>query len=117
LGAFAQVITPGSVIAIFGTNLAATSVAASATPLPVTLGGASGLVNGSLKVPLFYVSPSQRYSVQFRMERLNAPNHVEWDTPVTGWGSSNKAAASNFGQITSTRANMRQIQFPLKYNF
>jgi hypothetical protein len=60
---------------------------------------------------------TERQSLQFRMEMFNAPNHVELDTPNTGWGSSNKTPASNFGQITSTRANMRQIQFALKYNF
>ena len=57
------------------------------------------------------------HSLQFRMEMFNAPNHVELGTPNTGWGSSNKAAVSSFGQITSTRAGMRQIQFALKYNF
>ena len=55
--------------------------------------------------------------LQFRMEMFNAPNHVELGTPNAGWGSSNKAAVSSFGQITGTRANMRQIQFALKYNF
>ena len=57
------------------------------------------------------------HAIQFRMEMFNAPNHVELGTPNTGWGSSNKAAVSSFGQITSTRASMRQIQFALKYNF
>jgi hypothetical protein len=57
------------------------------------------------------------HSLQFRMEMFNAPNHVELGTPNTGWGSSNKAAVSSFGQITGTRASMRQIQFALKYNF
>jgi hypothetical protein len=56
-------------------------------------------------------------ALQFRMEMFNAPNHVELGTPNTGWGSSNKAPSANFGTITSTRANMRQIQFALKYNF
>jgi hypothetical protein len=60
---------------------------------------------------------TERQSVQFRMEMFNAPNHVQLDTPITGWGSSNKAPAANFGQITGTRANMRQIQFALKYIF
>jgi len=57
------------------------------------------------------------HALQFRMEMFNAPNHVELGTPNTGWGSSNKAAVSSFGQITGTRASMRQIQFALKYNF
>jgi hypothetical protein len=62
---------------------------------------------------------SERHSVQFRMEMFNAPNHVELGTPgsVSWGGSSNVAPPSNFGQITSTRASMRQIQFALKYNF
>ena len=32
-------------------------------------------------------------------------------------GSSGVAPPSNFGVITTTRANMRQIQLALKYNF
>jgi hypothetical protein len=56
-------------------------------------------------------------ALQFRMEMFNAPNHVELGTPNASWGSSNAKAASAFGQITSTRANMRQIQFALKLNF
>jgi len=59
----------------------------------------------------------EKQAIQFRMEMFNAPNHVQLGTPNTGWGSSNKAAASSFGQITGTRASMRQIQFALKYNF
>ena len=60
---------------------------------------------------------AERQALQFRLEMFNAPNHVELGTPNTGWGSSNKAPSASFGTITSTRANMRQIQFALKYNF
>ena len=60
---------------------------------------------------------AERQALQFRMEMFNAPNHVELGTPLTGWGSSNKNPVASFGTITSTRANMRQIQFALKYNF
>src|ERR1017187_2694756 len=56
---FQAPVAPGSVISIFGTNLANTTMPASLTPLPTTLGGVSAVVNGSLKVPLFYVSPTQ----------------------------------------------------------
>ena len=51
-------VAPGSVIAIFGTDLAAASVAASTVPRPFQLGGTRVLVNGA-SVPLFYVSPTQ----------------------------------------------------------
>jgi hypothetical protein len=60
---------------------------------------------------------TERQALQFRMEMFNAPNHVELGNPNVSWGSSNTAAQATFGQITSTRANMRQIQFALKYNF
>jgi hypothetical protein len=60
---------------------------------------------------------TESHSLQLRMEMFNAPNHVELGNPVVGWGSSNTAAQPTFGQITSTRASMRQIQFALKYNF
>jgi hypothetical protein len=64
----------------------------------------------------FRITESQ--ALQFRLEMFNAPNHVELGTPTPSWnGSSGAAPPSNFGVITSTLANMRQIQFALKYNF
>ena len=50
--------SPGSIAAIFGTNLAATAEAAQTVPLPFQLGGTSVTVLGHA-VPLFYVSPTQ----------------------------------------------------------
>jgi Carboxypeptidase regulatory-like domain/TonB dependent receptor len=61
---------------------------------------------------------TERQALQFRLEMFNAPNHVELGTPTPSWnGSSGVAPPSNFGAITTTLANMRQIQFALKYNF
>ncbi|MBI4464842.1 MAG: hypothetical protein HY647_09085, partial [Acidobacteria bacterium] len=51
-------LAPGSIISIFGTNLAATTASASALPLPRALGSTSVEINGGA-VPLFYVSPTQ----------------------------------------------------------
>jgi uncharacterized protein (TIGR03437 family) len=55
---FQAPVAPGSVISIFGTNLASSAVAASSVPLPSALGGTSVRVNGEL-APLFYASPLQ----------------------------------------------------------
>jgi hypothetical protein len=60
---------------------------------------------------------AERQALQFRMEMFNAPNHVELGSPSAAWGSSNVAPSTNFGQIRGTAANMRQLQFALKYNF
>ena len=63
---------------------------------------------------------TEKQAVQFRMEMFNAPNHVELGAPNASWGNSNPAPAApaaSFGQIRSTVASMRQIQFGLKYNF
>ena len=50
-------IAPGSLLSIYGQNLARTAQAAS-LPLPTTLGGVSVLING-FAAPLLYVSPAQ----------------------------------------------------------
>jgi uncharacterized protein (TIGR03437 family) len=50
-------IAPGSIISIFGANLA-TATGAASIPLPTALGTTSVLVNGK-PAPLFYVSPTQ----------------------------------------------------------
>jgi uncharacterized protein (TIGR03437 family) len=50
--------SPGSIVAIFGTNLAAATATAQSVPLPRQLGGARVTWNG-VAAPLFYVSPTQ----------------------------------------------------------
>ena len=51
-------IAPGSIVSVFGANLALDSETASGTPLPTFLAGAELLINGS-PAPLFYASPGQ----------------------------------------------------------
>src|ERR1043166_4588123 len=59
IAGFQAPVAPGSAIAILGSNLAAAPAAATALPLPATLGGVSVVVNGTIAAPLFYVSPAQ----------------------------------------------------------
>ncbi len=51
-------VSPGSYVALFGSNLASASVSASSVPLPTTLGHVSVLMNG-FAAPLFFVSSTQ----------------------------------------------------------
>jgi uncharacterized protein (TIGR03437 family) len=51
-------LAPGSIISVFGANLASSPAGASSLPLPKTLAGAS-LQVGGLDVPLFYSSSGQ----------------------------------------------------------
>jgi len=51
-------VAPGSIISLFGQNLAATAATAQALPLPRTLNGVRVLV-GEKEAPLFYVGPGQ----------------------------------------------------------
>src|SRR5277367_1480693 len=55
---YAQPISPGSIAAIFGSNLATAPLSALGSQLSTTLGGVSVTVNG-VKAPLFFVSPGQ----------------------------------------------------------
>jgi hypothetical protein len=60
---------------------------------------------------LFNVADSP-HKIQFRFEAFNFPNHPNWGNPNT-----NVSAGANFGRITGTRGNMRNMQFALKYQF
>jgi uncharacterized protein (TIGR03437 family) len=51
-------VSPGSLVSIYGTNLAGATGSAGSTPLPTSLNGVTVTVNGAT-VPLIYVSPSQ----------------------------------------------------------
>jgi hypothetical protein len=55
--------------------------------------------------------PKEGHELQFRWEAFNVLNHPAWGNP--------NATLTNpqFGQITSTNGNMRQMQFALKYVF
>ncbi len=53
-----DLLAPGSIGAIFGSGLATTTAQASATPLPLQLGGVAVAVN-SIPAPLYFVSPAQ----------------------------------------------------------
>lgn len=57
-GSYAQPISPGSIVSIFGTNLASTTVIAPDTPWPITLAETSVKLNG-IDAPLLFVSPEQ----------------------------------------------------------
>jgi uncharacterized protein (TIGR03437 family) len=62
---------PGSLVSIFGSNLASGIASAGAVPLPATLGGVSVSFNG-VAAPLLYVSPQQ----------INA--QLPWAIPTNG---------------------------------
>jgi uncharacterized protein (TIGR03437 family) len=51
-------ISPGAIVAIYGSNLSGGLSTASSTPLTTTLGGTSVIIGGT-PVPLYYVSPGQ----------------------------------------------------------
>jgi uncharacterized protein (TIGR03437 family) len=55
---FTSSVAAGSLISIFGANLARATAAASQIPLPISLADTSVTVNG-IRAPLLYVSPGQ----------------------------------------------------------
>lgn len=55
---------------------------------------------------------TERQHLQFRWEVFNGVNHPNWSNPNV-----NANDRANFGSITGTRSNMRQMQFALKYVF
>ena len=77
-GAAYAPIAPGSVIAIYGAQLAADSASTSGSPLPPSWLGTQAFISGGnnvlLPLPLYYVSPGQVNAV--------VPYEVQTDTPL-----------------------------------
>src|SRR5580704_9762797 len=55
---FVAPVAPGSLVSIFGSNLAPQAAQAASIPLPILLGGVAVSFNG-LMAPLLYVSANQ----------------------------------------------------------
>jgi uncharacterized protein (TIGR03437 family) len=77
-------VSAGSIISIFGVNLAAAEATAPSLPLPTELAGASVTIGGRA-APLYYVSPGQ----------INAQIPVELSTPSTSLVVQNGASSSD----------------------
>jgi uncharacterized protein (TIGR03437 family) len=76
-------LAPGSVAAVFGTQLAPGIASASGTPLPLQLGGVSVTVNG-VPCPLAYISPGQiNLVIPFQVTTLNGSQTVTVPVVVT----------------------------------
>jgi uncharacterized protein (TIGR03437 family) len=89
----ANAISPGAVIAIFGTDLSCSATAAASLPLPTSLGGVTVEVNGAA-IPLYYVSETQ----------INA--QLPYDIPVgsatmTITGPGGTSAAASFAVVAA----------------
>ena len=54
---------------------------------------------------------AEKHTVQFRLEAFNFLNHPNWGNPEP------TRTSPTFGQIRSTRTNMRELQLALKYMF
>src|SRR5579871_42070 len=81
-------VVPGSIAAVFGTNLASATTNNSGLPLPTSLGGASVLFNGTTPAPLFFTSSGQ-INMQVPWE-LAGPERT-WATFTTSAGTSSPA--------------------------
>ena len=90
---YSSSVSPGMVVAVFGSDLASTVASASTNPLPVTLGGVSATVNG-ISAPLAYVSPTQM-NLQIPYEAGAGPSVIGINNngSITGYQFQISAAA------------------------
>jgi hypothetical protein len=84
-----------------------------------------GIANLDAEVHKQFKMPyNENHSLQFRVEAFNSTNHPNWGMPnlniLAGSafaGQPGTNAHQNFGTISSTQTNMRQVQIGLKYSF
>ena len=128
-GAPGYQLSPGAIVSIFGTNLAASSGGAVGLPLPTILNGAKVTI-GNIAAPIFYASPSQinaqipytvtpganvTVSVQNSVGSTTLFIPVVAAAPTLFSASQNglgNAAAQNYVSATSTPANSFNVAIP-----
>lgn len=88
---FTQNVAPGSLMSIFGTNLAPQTVSASNVPLPTSLAGVAVTFNG-VRAPLYFVSPAQ-LNVQVPFEMV--PGSANVTVTVNGQSDSQPVQIAN----------------------
>ena len=73
----------------------------------------SGVKNDPLTLAIkrTFPLPFEGQNLEFRLEAFNALNHPQFAAPGASQG------ASNFGEITSTTTDNRDLQLVLKYIF
>lgn len=72
----------------------------------------TGVKTVSASVMKNFIMPyAETHSLQVRFEAFNALNTPQFDNPSASWG------ADDFGQISSTRINNRELQLAVKYLF
>jgi uncharacterized protein (TIGR03437 family) len=84
-------VAPGSLVSVFGSNLASQQVSATSSPWPtwIGLGGVSLKANGVFPVPVFYVGPDQ-YNIQIPWE-LSGSSQATLSFVVDGVAGSTQA--------------------------
>jgi uncharacterized protein (TIGR03437 family) len=97
---YAQPIAPGSLVSIFGLNLASATTTATGQPLPTDLVETSVTVNGA-KAPLFFVSPGQI--------DLQIPSATS-----VCWGCSSFLTASFV--VTTAAGSSALVEVPVSYD-
>jgi uncharacterized protein (TIGR03437 family) len=83
----AAIAAPGSIISIYGSGMAQTTLPAAGFPLPATLAGATVTIGG-INAPIFYASPLQiNAQVPFQVSAGNAAVVVKLGSNVVGSSS------------------------------
>ncbi len=85
-----QAVAAGSLVSIFGTNLATTMASASSVPLSTSLGGVSVTFN-NIAAPLVFVSPQRR---QWRPDQRSGPVRAGRVRRQRRWSSTNGTASA-----------------------
>src|SRR5207253_277077 len=88
-----QPVSPGSLVSLFGTDLAASLAQADSVPLSTAIGGVSVTFNG-IKAPLDFVSPGQ----------INA--QVPWEIAPPDGASADVNIVVNRGSLSSAATSV-----------
>src|SRR5579863_2779235 len=91
-------VAPGSIVSIFGTNLAATTTLAKSIPLPTTLSDVTSVTFNGIHAPLYFVSAGQ----------INA--QLPWNVLPAGTNSGAVSVVVNRGSGSSTPQSVNVVQ-------